>query len=248
MAYNTNNPPVRIRSSLDGSTSALWSYISTNSTTQVAASGFITDAANLGMKVGDVVFVEESDNNNSTATFAVASISSGAATLSRGATLQTEAGIGITAGTGTVYSSSVQQLGNMIKTEIYLDLRGLNCGGTADDIIGVDGVGAAHLGRITAARNGTIIGGRMTCLEAPTGGGTDIDLYSATEATGVEDTAISVLTETRLINAGVSSLGSIDFCTALPVAGEYIYLANVDGSNATYTAGRLLIEFWGIPG
>lgn len=247
MAYNTNNPPVRLRASIDGSSSALWSYQSANSLTQVTAAGFISNADNLGLKVGDTIFVAETDNNYSSATFTVASITTGAATLSRGATLQTEAGVGITAGTGTVYSSTVQQLGNMIKTEIYLDLRGLNCGGTADDVIGVDGVGAAHLGRITAARNGTIIGGRMTCLEAPTGGGTDIDLYSATEATGVEDTAISALTETRLINAGVSSLGSIDFCTALPAAGEYLYLANVDGSNATYTAGRLLIEFWGTP-
>jgi hypothetical protein len=247
MAYNTNNPPQRIRGSVDGGVSAVWSYVSANSLTQVAAAGFITDAANLGMKVGDIVFVAENDNNYATDVFSVASITAGAASLSRSATLQTEAGAGITNGVGTLYASSVQQVGGLIETKIIIDITGLNCGGTANDIIGTNGTGKAHLGRIVAARNGTIIGGTMVCLETPAGGGTDIDLYSADEDTGVEDTLVTALTETQLINAGVASAGASDPFGAMPAAGQYLYLANVDGSNATYTAGVFLITMWGIP-
>lgn len=159
--------------------------------------------------------------------------------------LPTEAGVGITAGTGTIYTNSVSVEGSVYKTTIMVDLTGLNCGGTAGDIIGVDGAGAAHLGQITAARNGTIFAGRMTCFEAPTTGDPDINVYSATEATGVEDTAIGDLTETALVDAGDATLGSVVIFTALPAADEYLYLTCGTATAGTYDAGILMIELWG---
>lgn len=154
-------------------------------------------------------------------------------------------GPGIMNGTGTICHATSMYKGGIYETQVYIDLTGLNAGGTAADIIGVDGAGAAYLCGLLETECGTIAGGKMECLETPAGGDTDIDLYAATEATGVEDTAITALTETQLINAGASSAGSVDYLTATPAAGQYLYLAGVDGGDATYTAGKLLITLWG---
>ena len=99
----------------------------------------------------------------------------------------TQGGAG-TAGTGTILKQSIAAAGDLIVTSILIDLTGLNSGGAAGDIIGKNGSGAAYISRLSAA-NGTITAIRMTCLETPAGGDTDLDLYSATEGTGVEDTA-----------------------------------------------------------
>ena len=85
----------------------------------------------------------------------------------------------------------------------------------------------------------------MTCFEAPTGGDPDINVHSATEGTGVEDGAISDLTETLLVNAGDATLGSVVIFTAVPAADEFLYLTLGDTTNADYTAGKLLIELFG---
>lgn len=160
-------------------------------------------------------------------------------------TLATEAGAGITGGTGTVYASSIHRRGGIYTTQILLDLTGLRST-AAGDIIGINGTAlACHLGQITAADCGTILGGTITCLEAPTGGDPDIDLYSATEATGTEDTAISTLAETQLVNSGDHTLGSVKVLTAAPAADEYLYLVAGATTDADYTAGKLLIEIYG---
>jgi hypothetical protein len=154
------------------------------------------------------------------------------------------AGVGIT-GTAASFVATVTQLGTIIKTEILIDLTGLNSGGSADDIIGANGAGVAHLGQITDAVNGTIIAGRLTCLETPATGDNDINVFSATEATGVEDTAISALTETALCNSGDLTAGTVVALTP-PAADQYLYLTGGTGdANATYTTGILLLEFWG---
>ncbi len=74
-----------------------------------------------------------------------------------------------------------------------------------------------------------------------------MDLYSAAEATGTEDAAITGLTETQLVDAGDHTLGSVKVLTTFPAATEYLYL--VAGAGATvfapYTAGKLLIELYG---
>ena len=156
-------------------------------------------------------------------------------------------GTGISAGVGTICEHSVIRVGGIFKTEILIDLTGLNGCGTAGDIIGKDGAAAnCHIGQITKAVNGTIIAGKIRCYEAPAGGDPDIDLYSATEGTGVQDTAISGLAETALANCADHSVGSIDLLTAWPAANEYLYLVVGTATDADYTAGRLLITLWGV--
>jgi hypothetical protein len=162
------------------------------------------------------------------------------------AILAVEAGAGITGGTGTVYKSSVEKVGGLILTRIYIDLTGLASSTTDLDIIG-QGASAAHIGQITAAKNGTIEAIRMTCLELPAGGADDIDLYAATEATGVFDAAISTLVETALITSGGAwASGTVKASTAVPAADQYLYLTGGEaGTAASYTAGKFLIELFG---
>ena len=147
-------------------------------------------------------------------------------------------------GTAAVYETSVARNNGIVTTSIMIDLTGLNSGGTAGDIIGKNGSGVAYIGRVTAADSGTVFGVRMTCYETPAGGDTDIDLYSATEGTGVEDVAISTLAETQIINSGALAVGSAVYGGDI-VANQYLYLVGQGTSNATYTAGRLLIEIFG---
>lgn len=165
-----------------------------------------------------------------------------------GAALSVLAGAGITGGTGTVYNTSVVREGGLIKTSIYVDLTGLSSSTTDLDIIG-QGASPAYLGRITTEQNGTIIGGTMTCLEAPAGGVTDIDLYAATEDTGVFDGAIASLTETAVVTSGGAwTLGRVLGTAADGVAANaYLYLTGgAAGTAAAYTAGRILITLYGL--
>ncbi len=155
------------------------------------------------------------------------------------------AGAGITGGTGTVYHSWVEKNGDVIKTSIYIDLTGLRST-AAGDIIGVDGTSdACHIGQIVAATSGTIFAGTVACLETPDGGDPDINIHSATEGTGAEDTAISTLTETLLINAGDHAADAFKSLTAFPAANEFLYLTAGATTDADYTAGKLLIELYG---
>lgn len=162
--------------------------------------------------------------------------------------LATLAGTGITGGTGTVYKTSVIKSGSMIFTTIYLDLTGLQAIATDGDVIG-DSTNPAHLGRITAANNGTIESMRVTCEEAPAGASADIDFYRATVATAVKDDAISGVTgqaTTGVTNAGAWTNGLVKCATAVPAANDYLYIVNGAGANAgTFTAGKFRIELIG---
>jgi hypothetical protein len=154
--------------------------------------------------------------------------------------------VGIT-GTADSYVTSVEKIGTIFKTTILIEIDGLNSGGAADDIIGANGAGVAHLGQITAAVNGTIFAGQITCLEVPTGGDPDIDLHSADENTGVEDVAIAGLSNVKkLINSADWTAGSqAKALTLFPTANQYLYLTSGDATDAGYTAGNLLIELYG---
>lgn len=156
------------------------------------------------------------------------------------------AGAGITGGTGTVFKTSVIKTGGIIHTQIMLDLTGAGSSTTDLDIIG-QGSSAAHLGQVTAALNGTILAGRMTCLEVPAGGVDDIDLYQATEGTGVFDGGIAALTETALVTAGGAwTAGTVKEFSADVAANKYLYLTGgAAGTAGTYTAGKFLIDLYG---
>lgn len=163
--------------------------------------------------------------------------------------VEAEAGAGIE-GTAETYITQVERFKsdvdtnvNLVKTTIMLDLTGLQST-AAGDIIGKDGSGVAYLGQITTANSGVVFGVTMECFEAPAGGDPDIDLYSATEATGVEDSPISDLTETLIINAGDAAVGT-RVAGGTIVADQYLYLVAGAATDAAYTAGRLVITILG---
>lgn len=159
-------------------------------------------------------------------------------------------GAGITLGSGTLCASEFAQTESVEVVRTIIDLTGLKGGGTAGDIIGSDSTSInsarqpAYICRLPSQM--VVLGGRMTCLETPAGGNTDIDLFSAVEGTGVQDDAISGLTETQLINAGAQTLGTVTYLAADPTAGAFLYLVSQGTTTATYTAGRFLIELFGV--
>ena len=175
----------------------------------------------------------------------------GAITITSGSKMATEAAAaaGIE-GTAEVYITQVERFKsdtstnvNLVKTTIMLDLTGL-ASTAAGDIIGKADSGVAYLGRVTTANTGVVFGVTMECFEAPAGGDPDIDLYSATEATGVENGAISDLTETLIINGGDAAVGTRTVGGTI-VADQYLYLVAGATTNADYTAGRLIITILG---
>lgn len=65
MAYSTTAPPFLSAGSVGNRVPNLWGYRSTDPVATVAASGYITDAKALGMRVGDFIMI--SDVSSSTA-------------------------------------------------------------------------------------------------------------------------------------------------------------------------------------
>jgi len=151
-------------------------------------------------------------------------------------------------GTATAAGGNVVKKGPIFKTEIFIDLTGLKSA-AAGDIIGKAATANCHLGLISAAKNGTIVYGQITCLETPAGGDPDVDFYgSVTEGTGTQDVAISTLTgETLLLNNGdwTGAPATPIAMTALPGPG-YLYAVDGGGTAVVYTAGQFLIELWGV--
>jgi len=159
-------------------------------------------------------------------------------------------GTGVSTGTGTVCEHRVTKIGGLFKTEILLDLTGLNDGGTAADIIGKDGGTVnSHIGQILAAVNGTIIAGRILCIEVPAGGNVDVDLFHADGGVGAQDANIDTAdtgSAVQLLNHGDWAAGEIGILTAFPPTTEYLYLACGVNTGADYTGGIFLIELWGV--
>ena len=197
--------------------------------TKTAATGAITENTT----------IDSSGNVSAGGTLSV----TGRSTLT-GNTIATTAGTGITTGTGTVYQAGVIKIGEVFHTTILLDLTGLASSGSGD-IIGKAATANSHIGQITAAVNGTVLGGKLTCLEAPAGGDPDINLWYADEATGTEDAAVTSLTnQVQICDSGDLALNSV-VSLATVAADKYLYMATGAATNADYTAGKLLIEFWG---
>ncbi len=60
MAYSTSNPPAMITQRVGDSGGAIWSYDSADAASVVRAINYITDALDLGMKVGDMIHQHDS--------------------------------------------------------------------------------------------------------------------------------------------------------------------------------------------
>lgn len=62
MAYSTSAPPVLVSGGgIGGTAPRTWTYTSTDAATVVDASGYLTNAGDLGIKVNDIILVTDSD-------------------------------------------------------------------------------------------------------------------------------------------------------------------------------------------
>lgn len=61
MAYATSNPPKLMTQPLGGGAGKIWLYRSTDTASDVDAANYITNGGSLGMSVGDLVFVIDTD-------------------------------------------------------------------------------------------------------------------------------------------------------------------------------------------
>lgn len=79
MTYAVTNPPVCTAQAIAGP--SIWIYTSDDDNTDVDATGYFTNGNALGMKVGDVVHVIESDDATHTVHQVITSTAGGAATI-----------------------------------------------------------------------------------------------------------------------------------------------------------------------
>ena len=87
MAYSTDNPP-QLRDQLIAGERKAWHYESTDASTVVRVDGYITNAQDLGMTVGDQVISVDTDNTFLTTSHTVAVINAdGSADLTDGVPL-----------------------------------------------------------------------------------------------------------------------------------------------------------------
>lgn len=181
-------------------------------------------------------------NNRYTPRYANTSIA-----LTGGPPMATEKGSGW-AGI-TAYSSEILKVGKKITTQISIDIEDLVVSTTESDIIGDSAAANSHAGQFVLAESGRPVSGSITCLEAPTGGVTDIDFTVAVEATGTENADVDALTSPVILLANTEAwtLGMSKAMALLPNAtSDYLYLsAGVAGTPGTYTAGKFLIELIG---
>lgn len=152
--------------------------------------------------------------------------------------------------TAESYAAGIFRSGGLIHTRIVVDISTLVGSATDLDIIGESAAASCHWGQYTVAKMGTLIGGQVTCLEVPVGGSDDIDFYSSTVSTGTQDVIITdaaLGTETALVTAGGAwTSGAVKGMTSLPTANDYLYIINGAASGGTFTAGKFLIEFFGV--
>tara|TARA_Y100001937_G_C6969224_1_gene262486 strand:- start:39 stop:653 length:615 start_codon:yes stop_codon:yes gene_type:complete len=186
-------------------------------------------------------FFSISKNASTGAVTTLSSISSTGVSSFDANKLATEAGAGITGGTGTVYKSSVQRVGGIIVTEIFIDLTGLRSP-TNGTLIGVNGTSdPVHIGQITTAQNGLIFAGSMEGFEGTSGGTTRIDVNDSANGALVTGNGH----QTTLLDGTGVSAGSKEIFTVLPSPDRFLYLATGASSVADYTAGKILITLVG---
>ena len=163
-------------------------------------------------------------------------------------------GAGITEAAGEVYRSwtefyGVSGIDGLIKTSIYLDLTDLRHTAT-NGVVGKNGTSnPCYIAKVTAANTGTIVSGKMTCLEVPDATAINAAIYRSTSGTIVESTAASGMAGSGMVcDGGDQAIGEVTIFTnsILPNANDYLYfVCDGSGADADYTKGKFLIEMWG---
>tara|TARA_R110002012_G_scaffold220848_1_gene392493 strand:+ start:32 stop:1513 length:1482 start_codon:yes stop_codon:yes gene_type:complete len=191
--------------------------------------------------VSDTMTVSQPLTVSSTASFTSTATMTGITALNGNA--NGVAGVGITSGTGTICKSTKLRQGDVVYTNVILDVTGLQSDANGDVISKAGTTTPAFLTKITTANNGTILQGKVTCLEAPTA---DLEFFTSTDATLKEsDVAATSAAYDSLCVKSTWAIGDVKFfdATALPANNEIIYMEGTAATN--YSAGKFIIEMWG---
>ena len=81
MAYVTTNPPKLMAENMGSGGPRIWYYASTDVHTDVDAAGYFSNAGDLGMAVGDIVFVCKTSATIGATLHYVSDVTAGAATV-----------------------------------------------------------------------------------------------------------------------------------------------------------------------
>ena len=168
--------------------------------------------------------------------------------------------------TGAIGHTKVSRDGNLITTEITIDLGssrypggGLIQCAQANAIIGTGSLGST-LGRVTTAVNGIVTEAELICVESPVGGvtGSDIDVSYGTGSQGLYSASAGM---TQLIDGAAATAIGKNYVVDVDnnvLAGKYLYLTNgfttpttphnptTDQGNATaFSAGKFILRLYG---
>jgi len=111
MAYSTSTAPGLIAQKNGSNGRAVWSYVSEDSIAVVGVAGYFSNGDDLGMKVGDVIYVTNSTTGGTTMSFVSAVTTGGAASISGGSqNLGTAGAAVVTPGIQTVTISQATQV------------------------------------------------------------------------------------------------------------------------------------------
>lgn len=163
MAYSTSNPPALVTKRV-GATGGVWMYKDGDSLATVNGINYITNAAKLGMKAGDVVFHIDETNLTTTQLSVVSGATTGTAS---GATCSAIEPVGETsialssAGTGTILAGDVITFGNGDETEYLVT--------TGDSDVSGGGTLVITPGLVVATAVGTPIKVKTTVLNLTNG-------------------------------------------------------------------------------
>lgn len=87
MAYSTSTPPQLLVPSLNDQSPSIWTYTSADAASLVRVDGYFTDADALGMKVGDLVFSQDTDTYLTSSMVVLVVTAGGAADLGDATTI-----------------------------------------------------------------------------------------------------------------------------------------------------------------
>ena len=79
MAYVTTNPPQQVWHSLGSGGRSGWYYASTDPSTDVDAVDYFSNGDDLGMRVGDIVYVVDTDTGPTATLHSVSAVTAGGA-------------------------------------------------------------------------------------------------------------------------------------------------------------------------
>lgn len=61
MAYSTSNPPKLVTQAVGGLGVSIWTYASTDDAATCDTANYFTNGGSLGLKVGDIIFITDTD-------------------------------------------------------------------------------------------------------------------------------------------------------------------------------------------